>query len=80
MSECASRRVECDCQMGGFFLLDEFEDIFCESEEDGHVCTLGVEYRMTQECVVHLEYQGVSVYQEKSFIHCLWYLFGSMAK
>ena len=80
MPECASGRVEGDCKVSGFFLLDEFEKVFGESEEDGHVGPLGVEYRMPQECVVHLEYQGVSVYQEKSFIHCLWYLFRSMAK
>ena len=69
MSECASRRVERHCQMGRLFPLDKFQDIFGESEQDGHVGSFGVYHRMTEECIVHLEYECMSVNQEKSVFH-----------
>ena len=40
MSECSPRRIKGDCQMCGLFLVNEFEYVFCESEQDGHVCSL----------------------------------------
>ena len=64
MSERTSRWVERYSEVGRFLPFDQFEDVFCESEEDGHVRTLGVDHRVAQECIVHLEYQGMSVYQE----------------
>ena len=64
MSECASRRVESYSQMRRLFFFYEFEYVFGESEKDGHVRTFGIDHRMTQECVVHLEDQRVSVYQK----------------
>ena len=64
VSESASRRIECYGKMSRFFLFDKFEDIFGESEQDGHVGSFGIDHRMTQKGVIHLENQGVSVYQK----------------
>ena len=69
MPECAARRIECYSQMTGLFLLDEFEDIFCESEQYGHVSSFGVDHWMSQECVIHLENERVPVYQKESLVH-----------
>ena len=33
VSECASRRVECNRQVGRLLLLNEFQYVFCESEQ-----------------------------------------------
>ena len=69
VSEGASWRIEGYCEMCWLFLFDKFEDIFCESEQNGHIRTFGVDHRMPQECIVHLENQCVSVYQKESFVH-----------
>ena len=64
MSESASRRVERYCKMGRLLLFDKFEDIFGEPEKYGCVHAFGVDHRMSQECIIHLEDQGVSVNQK----------------
>ena len=69
MPECLSRRVEGHGQMGGLLLFRQFKDVFCESEENGHVRSFGINHGMPHEGIVHLEYQGVSVYQKESFLH-----------
>ena len=69
MPECSSWRVECDGQMAWLLFFDQFKDVFGESEEDGHVCALGIYHRMPQKCIVHLEDKGMSVYQKKSLVH-----------
>ena len=69
MTESASRRVEGHGKVAWFFFLDEFENIFCESEKDGHVGTLRVYHRMPQECVVHFENQRMAVHQKQFFLH-----------
>ena len=64
MSECASGRVERDCKVGRFLSFDEFQYVFGESEKNGHVRSLGIYHRVSQECVIHLEDKCMSVYQE----------------
>ena len=69
MSESSSWGVECYSQMTWLLSFDQFKYIFGESEQDGHVCTLGIYHRMPQKCVVHLEDKGMSVYQKKFLVH-----------
>ena len=62
--ESASGRVECHGKMRRLFPVYHFQEILGESEKDGRVLSLGVYHRTPQECVVHLEDQCVSVYEE----------------
>ena len=71
VAEGASRRVEGHGEMGGFLALDELEQILGESEQDRSVRPLGVDHRAPQKGVVHLEYEGVSVYEKQSSWHNL---------
>ena len=69
MSECASWRVKCYCQMTWLLSFNKFKEVFGESEENGHIRALRVYHRVSQKCVVHLEDKCVSVYQKKSLVH-----------
>ena len=69
VAECPSGRVERHCQMGGPFLFDKFQDIFREPEQDGSVFSFGIDHRMPEKGIVHLENEGVSVYKKKSLVH-----------
>ena len=51
--------------MGRFLTVDEFQKVFRESEEYGHVRTLGIDHRPSCESIVHLEDQGVAVNEKK---------------
>ena len=62
--ERASRRVERHRNMRRLLPLNEFHEVFRESEEDGHVRPLGIDHRPSEECVVHFEYQRMPVYEE----------------
>ena len=64
VAESAARRVERHGHVRRLLPFNEFQDVFRESEEDGHVRPLGIDHRPSQECVVHLEYQRMSVYEE----------------
>ena len=64
VAERASRRVEGHGDVRGLLPFDEFQQVFGESEEDGHVRPLGIDHRPSQERVVHFEHQRVPVYKE----------------
>ena len=61
VAEGSARRVEGHGQVGGLFPLNQFEEVFGESEQDGHVHSLGIDHRTARERVVHLEYQRMAV-------------------
>ena len=47
-----------------FDLIDELEKVLGEAEEDGRIHTLRIHHRTPEEGVVHLEDQGMAVYEE----------------
>ena len=63
ISERPSRRVECNCQIFRMFSIYQFQNVFGESEKDGHVRPFRIDHGTAQECIVHLEYQRMSVDQ-----------------
>ena len=65
ISERASRRIETHRQMAGLFALDEFQKVLREPEQYARVRPFGIYHRPAQEGIVHLEYQGVTVYEKK---------------
>ena len=65
VAEGAARRVETDRDVGGMLPVDEFEQVFRESEQDGGVHPLGIDHRTPEEGVVHLEDERVAVDQKK---------------
>ena len=68
VAECAARRVEGDGQMGGLFPLDQLQQVLGETVEDGGIGALGIDHRPARKGVVHLENEGVTVYEEE-FVH-----------
>ena len=65
VAESAARGVEGHGYMGGLLAGDEFQQIFCKAIQDGHVLALGIDHRPGEERVIHLEDEGVSVYQKQ---------------
>jgi hypothetical protein len=43
--------------MCGLFPVYQFEDIFGETEKNGCIHPLGVDHRMPEKGIIHLEYQ-----------------------
>ena len=64
VSERSPRRVERYGDIVWLFSGDQFQNVFGKSEENGHVCALGVDHRAAQEGIIHLEYQRMSIYKE----------------
>ena len=64
VAEGASRRIEGHGQMGRMLTFNQFQDVFRETIEDGHVGAFRVDHRPSQEGVVHLEDKGVPVDEE----------------
>ena len=63
ISERPSRRVECNCQIFRMFSIYQFQNVFSESEKDGHVRPFRIDHGTAQKCIVHLEYQRMSIDQ-----------------
>ncbi len=61
IAERAAGRVEGHGKMRRLFAVDELQQIFRETEEDGSVHPLRVDHRPAEERVVHLEDERVSV-------------------
>ena len=61
IAERAAGRVEGHGEMRRLFAVDELQQIFSETEEDGSVHPLRVDHRPAEERVVHLEDERVSV-------------------
>ena len=61
VSECTSGRVEgyrYVCRLLSFY---KFQDVFGESEENGHVSSLGIDHGASEKCIIHLENQSMSI-------------------
>ena len=71
--EGPSRRVEGHGDMAGLLFINQFQQVFRESEKDGSIHSLGINHRPAQESIVHLEYQRVPVYEEKLVHNCQRY-------
>ena len=68
VAEGAARRVEGHRQMRGLLPLHHLQQVLRKAVQDGHVRPLRVDHRPSQEGVVHLEDERVSV-NEKQFVH-----------
>ena len=68
VAEGAARRVERHRQVRGLLPLDHLQQVLRKAVQDGHVRPLRVDHRPSQEGVVHLEDERVSV-NEKQFVH-----------
>ena len=53
--------IESDSQVGWLFPCHQLQEVLRESVKDRHVGSLGVDHGMTEEGVVHLEDECVSV-------------------
>ena len=65
VAEGAARRVETDRDMGRVLPVDEFEQVFRESEQDGGIHPLRVDHGPSEEGVIHLEDERMAVDQKK---------------
>ena len=68
VAEGPARRVEGHRQVRGLLPLHHLQQVLREPVQDGHVRPLRVDHRPSQEGVVHLEDERVSV-NEKQFVH-----------
>ena len=64
----SSRRVETHCDVSGLLPVDQLQQVFGKSEQDGRVNSLGVHHGAPKESIIHLEDKRVAVDQKKFHI------------